>query len=124
NDWKTNQAWKINKKVIIPLGAFSAWSGKPDNDYTVHRKLSYIEKVLNYLDDARTDSHDLRVILNAAQSAGQSKKIVCKYFDVTFYKKGTCHIDFRDMDLLKKFILFSSQKKGWLPPSYGKAKYA
>jgi len=25
--------------------------------------------------------------------------------------------------LLKKFNLFGSQQKGWLPPSYGKANY-
>lgn len=28
-----------------------------------------------------------------------------------------------NLDLLKKFNLFGSQRKGWLPPSYGKAKY-
>lgn len=27
------------------------------------------------------------------------------------------------MELLKKFNLFGSQRKGWLPPSYGKAEY-
>jgi hypothetical protein len=27
------------------------------------------------------------------------------------------------MDLLHKFNLFGSQRKNWLPPSYGKEKY-
>ena len=42
---------------------------------------------------------------------------------VTFYKKGTCHIEFTNLDLLHKFNLYGSQRKSWLPPSYGKEKY-
>ena len=32
-------------------------------------------------------------------------------------------LEFLDMDLLKKFNLFGSQRKNWLPPSYGKKAY-
>ena len=46
-----------------------------------------------------------------------------KYFSVTFYKKGTCHIVFNNEELLKKFNIFGSQHKGWLPPCYGKKNY-
>ena len=46
-----------------------------------------------------------------------------KYFNVTFYKKGTCHITFTNEELLKKFNIFGAQHKGWLPPSYGKKTY-
>ena len=42
---------------------------------------------------------------------------------VTFYQKGTCHIEFTNLELLKKFNIFGSQRKGWLPPSYGKTAY-
>jgi hypothetical protein len=42
---------------------------------------------------------------------------------ITFYKKGTCHIEFTNDELLHKFNLFGSMRKGWLPPVYGKAKY-
>ena len=42
---------------------------------------------------------------------------------MTFYKKGTCHITFNNEELLKKFNIFGSQHKGWLPPSYGKKVY-
>ncbi|MBO5068580.1 MAG: DNA methyltransferase, partial [Clostridia bacterium] len=34
-----------------------------------------------------------------------------------------CHIKFRNQDLLDNFNLFASQRKGWLPPSYGKKAY-
>ena len=42
---------------------------------------------------------------------------------VTFYKKGTCHLEFTNEELLKKLNIFGCQQKGWLPPGYGKKKY-
>lgn len=124
NGWKTNQAYKINQKVIIPLHAFDAYDRHFRPDYRCSEELSDIEKVLNYLDDGRTDtSGSIYDIMEFAKRSGQTKNIRLKHFDVTFYKKGTCHIVFRDPDLLKKFNLFGSQRKGWLPPLYGKAKY-
>lgn len=33
------------------------------------------------------------------------------------------HITFKDAELLKKFNIFGSQKKAWLPPCYGKKHY-
>ena len=122
NGWKTNKAWKINKRVIIPLSAFD-WSGRFRPVYEAQNKLMDIEKVFNYLDGGRADHVDLKVALENAQKEGQTKKIQLKYFSVTFYKKGTCHIEFTDLELLKKFNIFGSQRKGWLPPSYGKANY-
>jgi hypothetical protein len=124
NGWKTNQAWYINKRIVIPyMKAFNDWSGKFDIDYQVKNKLADIEKVFDYLDGARTDHIDLETELKRAGSVGQTSKIPLKYFKITFYKKGTAHIEFTNPDLLKKFNLFGSQRKGWLPPSYGKATY-
>ncbi len=122
--WKTNKAWVINRKVIVLLSAFSNWDGRYEvNDYRVVRKLMDIEKTFNYLDAGLTEHIDLKAILDKARVDLQTKKIQLKYFTVTFYKKGTCHIEFTNLDLLKKFNLFGSQRKGWLPPIYGKAKY-
>lgn len=123
NGWKTNKAWIINKKVIIPLNAFSSWSGKFNPNYDVTSKLSDIEKALNYLDGGLTENIDMFMCLRHAEETGQTKKIQLKYFTVTFYKKGTCHIEFTNLELLKKLNIFGSQKKGWLPPGYGKTRY-
>lgn len=122
NGWKTNKAWIINKKVIIPLSAFDSWSGR-FQVYEVKHKLQDIEKCLNYLDGGLTDAVDLEQKLQEALKGGETKNIQLKYFKVTFYKKGTCHIVFTNLELLKKFNIFGSQHKGWLPPSYGKASY-
>lgn len=124
NGWKTNKAWIINKKVIIPLSAYnSLWNEYRPTDYKVVQKLQDIEKCFNYLDGGLTEAIDIEESLKFAEEFGETKDIQLKYFTVTFYKKGTCHITFNNDELLKKFNIFGSQKKGWLPPSYGKAEY-
>lgn len=125
NGWKTNKSWIINKKVIIPLNGFDNWyvSKFYPTNYKVVEKLQDIEKCFNYLDGGLTDAVDLEESLKFAEEYGETKNIQLKYFTVTFYKKGTCHITFNNEELLKKFNIFGSQHKGWLPPSYGKKSY-
>ena len=92
--------------------------------YETARKLSDIEKVFDYLDGGLTQSlrHAGQVVEEAVND-GQTRNIACKYFEVTLYKKGTCHIKFTDMDVIQKFNLFAARGKNWLPPSYGKKGY-
>ena len=127
NGWKTNQAWIINKKVIIPLNGYYdlaySWGGFRPTQYDTVRKLQDIEKCFNYLDGGLTEAVELEESLKFAEEYGETKDIQLKYFTVTFYKKGTCHITFNNEELLKKFNIFGSQHKGWLPPSYGKKSY-
>ena len=127
NGWKTNKAWIINKKVIIPLNGYYdlsySWGRFRPTQYDVIRKLQDIEKCFNYLDGGLTEAVDLEESLKFAEEYGETKNIQLKYFTVTFYKKGTCHIVFNNDELLKKFNIFGSQHKGWLPPSYGKKSY-
>ena len=127
NGWKTNKAWIVNKKVIIPLSGFHdleySWGGFRPTKHDTIRKLQDIEKCFNYLDGGLTEAVDLEESLKFAEEYGETKDIQLKYFTVTFYKKGTCHITFNNEELLKKFNIFGSQHKGWLPPSYGKKAY-
>jgi hypothetical protein len=127
NGWKTNKSYKINKKVIIPLNGFRdlqySWGRYEPTNYRVLDKLKDIEKVFNYLDGGRTAEINITEALKTAEHYQETKKIELKYFYITFYKKGTCHIEFKNDDLLHKFNLFGSQKKNWLPPTYGKVKY-
>lgn len=125
--WATNKAWIINKKVIIPLDAFRSCSWKSGEFrptyYDTIEKLSDIEKALDYLDGGRTMQHPLGSWLQDAERNGQTKNISLKYFTVTFYKKGTCHIIFKDEELLKKFNIFAARQNNWLPQDYGKKHY-
>jgi hypothetical protein len=123
NGWRTNKSWKINQKVIILLQGFGRWDATMDYCYTVTNKLEEMTKVFDYLDSGRTQYVDIKAQLKEAQDKGISVKIPLKYFRVTFYKKGTAHIEFTDLELLNKFNLFGCLRKGWLPPHYGKKRY-
>lgn len=126
NGWKTNSCYKVGRKVIVPY--LQAWdehfgSYRPES-YTLMRRLADIEKVFDFLDGKRTMDISLRGALEDAKANGVSRGIPTKYFLISFYKKGTCHLEFLNPDLLKKFNLFGSQRKNWLPPNYGKRAYA
>lgn len=124
NGWKTNESWIINKKVIIPMyDVFDDIFHKFRYSYGVTQKLSDIEKVFDYLSGHISGNSDLPGILQRAENLQESKNLEFKYFTCTFYKKGTCHIVFKDEELLKKFNIFGAQHKGWLPPGYGKKAY-
>lgn len=124
NGWCTNEAYKVGKKVIFRCSGFDMW-GDFSPCYDCERKMNQIERVLHFLDTngQKYDGQKLRDALKAAKDAGQTSKIQLEYFTATFYKKGTCHIEFTNTDVLKSFNLFASQKKGWLPPCYGKKAY-
>jgi len=124
NGWKTNKAHKINKKVILPVSAYSFMDLYKPTYYAVADKLYDIERALDYLDGGRTDYSDLRRLLREAEEKEQTKDIDLKYFKLTFYKKGTAHIIFKDEDLLHKLNVAGSLKRGWLPESYGYKGYS
>lgn len=127
NGWKTNKSWVINKKIIIPLSGYIdrsySWGYYDPSNRNVIDKLRDIEKVFNYLDGGLTKDVEIERELKNAKLYEQSKNLKLKYFDITFYKKGTCHITFKNEELLKKFNIFGSQRKGWLPPNYSKSDY-
>lgn len=127
NGWKTNKAHKINSKVILPVHGMMAdpyWSRNTINVREAEETIGDIEKVFDYLDGNLTAEVDLHGILERANAEKQTKNIPCKYFDVTLYKKGTMHIKFRNQALVDRFNIYCSQKKGWLPPSYGRTTYS
>ena len=123
NGWKTNQAHKIGKKVIIPCrGVFSDLSDSLYG-YKARETLEDIERILNFLDGHMTMELDSWRMIDNAFSQKITKNIICKYFKVTFYKKGTAHLTFTCPELIERFNIYAAQQKQWLPPSYGKKTY-
>ena len=124
--WKTNDAFMINSKVIVPMWGIygnrygSSWSLCKASDF-----LEELEKIFVYLDGGKTEGADISSILHGYNYSNKynGEKIQSKYFDVEFKKKGTVHIWFANAELLKKFNIFGCQKHGWLPNSYGRKRY-
>lgn len=126
NGWKSNKAHKVSNKVIMPIhGVFSdySWQKETFKVYEAERTISDIEKVFDYLDDGRTSECNLHGVLERACQEGKTRKIHCKYFDVSLFKKGTMHIQFTNLDILERFNIYASMNRGWLPPYYGKVRY-
>lgn len=133
NGWRTNTAHKVNKKVILPMyGAWSSWhwNGKTEwslKPYSVVPKLTDMAKVLDFLADGTyrniDTAEDIDRAIRSNFDNGISSNIETKYFILTFYKKGTMHVIFKDDKLLEKFNLYIGKRKQWLPPCYGKKTY-
>lgn len=125
NGWKTNKAHKINNKVIIPFYTLRRYNNEQEISWENKRKINDMVKVFNYLSRERSKNIEL-LSTSKSECANEEKdfrNIDYIFFDITFYKKGTAHIKFKDLELLEKFNIYGSMKKGWLPPSYGKKKY-
>ena len=85
------------------------------SSYKVFKKLSDIEKALDYLNGSVSNEEELQESLRAAEKENQTNKIPLRYFTVTFYKKGTCHIEFTNLELLKEaeHFRFSKGRDGY-----------
>ena len=126
--WATNKAHAVNRKCIIPchgvIGTDSYNKGR-FYAYAAHEFLADLEKALDYLTASPGDETNcLSRILDEAERTGVTKNINLRYFKVTFYKKGTCHITFHDMNVVDKLNIFCAREKNWLPPNYGRTKYS
>lgn len=134
NGWKTNKAHYVNNKCIIPTwGCFATeWKSDKYGRYKdvmteldpegCFRTLDDLEKALNYIDKGETTPCNLYTSLKVAAINGKTT-VQCKYFDVKFYKKGTCHIKFREQKILDRLNIFAARNRMWLPPTYGKVRY-
>lgn len=130
NGWKTNKAFKINKKVILPVyggygkGPFcDDFNGKWKLQFGVVDKLRDIDVVMNYF-DGMSSYLSIGEALDAALDRQESRNIESTYFNITVYKKGTIHLTFKNEDILRRFNVVACRGKGWLPGNYGKKAYA
>jgi len=126
NGWCTNDAYKLNKKIIIPCyGVFDARYCNSWDLWKAEEKLDEIEKILIFLNGGFTAEHRVDWIIRSYQSSKNynGEKIHCAFFDIEFKKKGTIHLWFTNEELLKKWNIFAGKKKNFLPNDYGTKTY-
>jgi len=135
NGWKTNTAFKVNKKIILPF--YVGWNGITSLSSGQLEFLNDIDLVFNYFDDKQIENELLeykdkssygnqeRQTMNSAKivsvklSDGETKNIKTRYFTITVYKKGTMHFVFNDLEMLRRFNIYVGKKRNYLPSDYG-----
>jgi phospholipid N-methyltransferase len=126
NGWRTNKSHVINRRVIVPINGSNAysWDKNRFDSYRIAKEIGDLVKAFDYLAGESRFGDMWASALDRIKEFGPlTRNVDFGYFWATFYKKGTCHIEFRDMNLLAKLNIYGSQKKNWLPPSYGKRRY-
>lgn len=132
--WKTNNAMKVNMKVILPFhSAFGSYSWDKSDKLDKSNVISYLSdtlKVLDFLDRGETSYRpSLSGEIDRANIGNGRRKIDTSYFEATFYKKGTVHIKFHEdaRTVVDRLNIFAAthQKNGqnWLPPYFGAVSY-
>lgn len=133
--WKTNQAFKVNKKVILPF--YVGWQGVHSISWEQEQFFDDLDLVFNYFDDKNLENELLEYqdkysysgndvvqtkqtgkIVRQMLAKGETKNIKTRYFTISVYKKGTVHFVFSSQDILRKFNIYIGKKKGWLPMDY------
>jgi len=125
--WATNKAHKVGDKVIIPANGCYAngWKGMELDKYRIRDVIFDLERAMNYLDNGETELRFNPECEIDMANMEHTNKVGFTWFDCTFYKKGTCHIKFKPSAkrIIDRLNIFAGQRKGWLPPNYGKVRY-
>lgn len=111
--WKTNDAYKVNRKIILPMFIhFNSWN----TYYSVGSRAEYtdIDKAMCFLTGKDFDS--IRTIESVIQRTrvGDSSLQESEFFQIRCYKKGTVHFIFKDEKLWERFNLEACKGKNWL----------
>jgi hypothetical protein len=127
NGWKTNNAFKVAKRVVIPVrgrsygSAFRGWKGW-DLDCGAAEVIGDIDKVVAYF-DGMNECVSLVDAIKAAFAVGENSG-ESTHFRFICYQKGTMHLTFKNHGILRRFNVVACRGKGWLPQDYGAKPYA
>ena len=111
--WKTNDFWKVNKKVILPNAVEVLFYHYYPN---FHNFDDYgdIDKVMCYLTGKNFDNiKGIKDIISQIE-VGDRDKYESEFFYIRCFKKGTMHLEFKDEDLWARFNQKAVDGKNWL----------
>ncbi len=120
--WKTNSAYKVNKRIIVPwfiertFGYFNIKYG-----YSNDQVIRDFDKCLCHLagkklDDIKTIIDSLKKRFDELRNGKVDDKFECEseFFDIRFYKKGTVHLKWKDEKLWQRFNMEAAKGKMWI----------
>ncbi|XHX80878.1 MAG: DUF4942 domain-containing protein [Stenomitos frigidus ULC029] len=120
--WKTNKGWRLNKRIIHPYGVNyePRWGGSFSTNYHRREFFMDLDKVLSWLSGQSIESPGFKCIQDAVEQFIHDRTTVytdqfeSTFFKIRIYKKGTIHLDFKDLDLLARFNKEAAKGKKWL----------
>jgi hypothetical protein len=117
--WKTNDAWRVNRTVIVPWGCETDWNGKPRIHYNRERDFADIEKALSFIVGEKFAGYKTSIgqtISGGGVAWGTWND--SRFFRFKMFKKGTIHLYFKDEWVLQEFNVRAARFKNWLPDDY------
>jgi len=115
--WKTNDAWRVNKKVIIPYVIEISFADRPHFSYSSRGSIiDDIDRVMCSLSGKNFNNIlTIRESMQKAFEQGWDVEVESEFFTIRYYKKGTVHLKFKDDKLLLEFNMCAAKSKKWLP---------
>lgn len=126
--WATNEAYKVNRKVIMPYAVEQGYHANMRLKDSYERTVNDVDRALAMLNGKK-----LSQVHTAAQAlvahfkdykvnagALEDNTVESEHFKLRFFKKGTVHLWFRDEKLWERFNIAAAQGKNWLPMDYGR----
>ena len=113
NTYKTNKRYEIGPKVVLDhIVERHFQSATPSVHYSVREKLIALERVFQALDgQGMVHKHHQSELETALRAAPFGERVETRYFAARAYRKGTLHIEFRRLDLLKKLNQIAGGKR-------------
>lgn len=118
--WKTNDSYKVNKKLIFPRGVEYGYGGfhvpYGGDARTIYSDLDRILCVLDGMpfDKCYTIGRALDAAGTHARVTSGGNTFESEYFTGRFFKKGTVHLKWKRDDLWEKFNKTAAAGKKWL----------
>ena len=121
NGWKTNSAYRVGQRVILPIrgsygSPFRGWNGW-QLDYAGEAVINDLDLVMSYFNGGQEYKHLAEAIKEAFAAGEQSGR--SEFFKFKCHQKGTIHLTFLDENILRRFNVAACKGKGWLPGDYG-----
>ena len=120
--WKTNDAWRVNRRVVLPR-IVDVWYGG-DGHLTygdTRQNLNDIDRALAFLEGKKLESVPRTVVCALEEHFKEygpdfsGVLFESTYFEMRCYKKGTLHMYIKDKELWERFNLTAACGKNWLP---------
>jgi hypothetical protein len=121
--WKTNSAWKVNRKIILPnwVTFSSSWFSM---NYYKDKDYQDIDKVMSYLSGDKVEN--IKTIQQAMVESWHRMEngrtyncwttdwVESTYFRIRYFKKGTVHLYFKSEKLWNDFNIRACAGKNWI----------